>query len=169
MTRIVFSILGIIASIVIIAAVFMPWLTVHVGDEPWRRHVGDASGWEITQGDIYFQREGLTQERNPLPLVAFVGGIIGGIFCLGCLLLASRPLAIPVLFGGLAALAGGIWAFGDIFEAHYHIFDGVNEYMTVGQGAYVCMGAGLALLFVGAILLNVMKKPSVKKSQPYRI
>jgi hypothetical protein len=157
--------LGAIISICILAAVFMPWVTVYTGTAKWHTEIGKASGWDITQRDISFKGIDLTQERSILPLFSFAGGIIALIPCVFGLFSSNRFLGIPLIVGGFLAMIGAIWALGDIFQANIYI-EQSPDVMTITDGVINCLIASFSVLVIGIIRILWKQAPATRPATP---
>ncbi|HEY32334.1 MAG TPA: hypothetical protein G4O10_04445 [Dehalococcoidia bacterium] len=147
-------IIGLIAALIIIHGVFSPWFH-------WEKSIayfspislGQASGWDLATSDVSFGGSDITQERSIMPLLALGGGILSVLSAVGGLFTANRFLGITLALGGILTLVGlGASMSGEI--AHYHVFEGYNEYIKNGTGLIECGIAAFITIFTGIFAIR---------------
>jgi hypothetical protein len=151
--------IGSILSIIIIVAVFLPWLTVYQSSGTENTILSTTSGWNIAQHDNYLRGVNVTQQRSFMPAVAFAGGLISLIACLIGISLPRRLLGIPIIIGGIMGVLGGLWAMIDLVALDIAAGAGPSAYMGVSDGMLSCFSAGIALLAIGIIRLVRSEAP----------
>lgn len=141
-------IIGFVFALSTIVGVFSPWVSSWRGIPPYVVGTENATGWEVAMGSVEFGN--LVQEQSMWPLIALAAGLLALVICVLGAVRGSRYLGIPLMFGGILACTGALWALG-IGQANIYI-DQSPEYITAGQGVLDCFIGGGVDLVCGIVI-----------------
>lgn len=130
MKKMALSVIGLIGGILVVAGVFLPWVSASVFGVTFT-----ASGWDALSASV---------SKSPDVLLGLIGGIIaliGGL--VSAIAIKMKNLGYLIPLGGILAVLAWIWSAYTI-----------TDWSVVAYGFYMCLVGGIIALISGIMVVR---------------
>lgn len=148
------SFLSVIGALLLFSTFFSPWISISA-DVPVIDVSAKASGSDLTNGKARVSIEGPNIDQSVrigegrkrmYPYLVLGAGAIALLGAIGILATGSKLSAVPVVLGGILAIAGGAWGYFDITNVLNQLPNIPRVSARVGYGVYLSLIGGFLTL-----------------------